>query len=46
MKEFLLLSVGVGLGFWLRGRFDAEKKLKEENIILRNKLKPEENKGE
>jgi len=44
MKEFLLLSVGVGIGFWLRGRLDAEKKLKEENMILRNKLKPEDKK--
>lgn len=42
MKEFLCISLGIGIGFWLRGRFDAEKKLKEENIILRNKLKPSE----
>jgi len=39
MEKLILVSVGVGLGWWLKSRNDERNELRRENEILRNKMK-------
>lgn len=38
MKEAFLLAVGIGVGYWFRGRSIERASLKKENAILMAKL--------
>lgn len=46
MKEAFLVVLGIGVGYWFRGRSIERARLKEENALLMAKLKEKEaNKG-
>lgn len=42
MKEAFLVALGIGVGYWFRGRSIERARLKEENALLMAKLREKE----